>query len=111
MVGNAAMAVAALLAPRCSLAYSHEEVREGQLIPEGSRSEQGTLMGVGPQLCDFYEKALFVKPTSGGRCVVKRDYSLPFARYASFRCEYAIGGCRRRSQRGLSHLFAGPKVP
>jgi hypothetical protein len=53
MVGNAAMAVAALLAPRCSLAYSHEEVREGQLIPEGSRSEQGTLMGVGPQLCEL----------------------------------------------------------
>jgi hypothetical protein len=53
MVGNAAMAVAALLAPRCSLAYSHEEVRAGQIIPEGSRSEQGTLMGVGPQLCEL----------------------------------------------------------
>jgi hypothetical protein len=52
MVGNAAMAVDALLAPRCSLAYSHVEVWEGQIIPEGSRSEQRTLMGVGPQLCE-----------------------------------------------------------
>ena len=42
MVGNAAMAVAALLAPRCSLTYSHEEGREGKIIPEGSRFQSGT---------------------------------------------------------------------
>jgi hypothetical protein len=33
----------------------------------------------------FYEKALFVKPTSGGPalCGVNANCSLPFARYAS----------------------------
>jgi hypothetical protein len=41
MVGNAPMAVAALLATRCSLAYSHKEVWAGQIISEGSRSHPG----------------------------------------------------------------------
>jgi hypothetical protein len=58
---------------------------------------------------NFYEKALFVKGRRGGRCVVNATTLCP-SRYASIRCEYAIGGCGRRSRRGLSHLFAGPKV-
>jgi hypothetical protein len=51
MVGNAAMAVAALLATRCSLADAHEGVRAGQIIPAGSRSLPGTLMGIGLGQC------------------------------------------------------------
>jgi hypothetical protein len=42
--------------------------------------------------------------------VVERNGFVSFARYASIRCEYAIGGCGRRSRIGLTHLFAGPKV-
>jgi hypothetical protein len=29
----------------------YEEVREGQIIPAGSRSQPGALIGVGPGLC------------------------------------------------------------
>jgi hypothetical protein len=29
----------------------YEEVREGQILPAGSRSQPGTLRGVGPGLC------------------------------------------------------------
>jgi hypothetical protein len=47
-------------------------------------------MGVGPRLCsildmDFYEKALFVKPTWRLYIVVGCNGFLPFARYASIR--------------------------
>jgi hypothetical protein len=45
---------------------------------------------------DFYEKALFVKPTWRLYLVAERICFRPIARYASIRCEYAIGGCGRR---------------
>jgi hypothetical protein len=44
---------------------------------------------------NFYEKALFVKPTWRPSMVAERK-SFCLSRYASIRCEYAIGGCGRR---------------
>ena len=62
----------------------------------------------------FYEKALFVKVDMAAALWL--TLLLCPSRYASIRCEYAIGGCGRRSRRvltrrGLTHLFADPKVP
>ena len=45
---------------------------------------------------DFYEKALFVKVDVAAAVRWPSATALPFARYASIRCEYAIGGCGRR---------------
>jgi hypothetical protein len=46
---------------------------------------------------NFYEKALFVKPTWRPWIVAECINFCPIARYASIRCEYAIGGCGLRS--------------
>jgi len=40
----------------------YEEVGEGQIIPPGSRSQPGTLIGVGPGLCGL--RAILLKRTS-----------------------------------------------
>jgi hypothetical protein len=44
---------------------------------------------------NFYEKALFVKVDVAALVMVEPNGLCP-SRYASIRCEYAIGGCGRR---------------
>jgi hypothetical protein len=95
VVGNAAMAVAALLVAGRPLAYSHKAVWAGQIPPEGGRFQSGTLQVLDRGYADLrkmqFGRSLGRQRSHAPGCGVKRAPG-PHARWCKQMFAYGQKG-------------------